>query len=188
MQLITKINYLEAMVEYSHLFEISSPPSIMKEKDLSFVVREEISQGGTLLVGDLIVKKRSTNILEAHPFPEWVVQLYNPGINPGKLFLILPKFSTKQVKRFNRKSLALRFDKIKDALSDLTAVDFLVIEYVPGLCVKIPPNIPHEFVSITTNEQKNPYCQVFEPNYLPLSELLKFDVTKFFTLGFELKI
>ena len=188
MQIITESEYQEAASSYAHLFEISTPPAMMVEKDLSWLVRDEVTQGGTLMLGDLLVVKHSTKVVETHPFPEWVIQLHRIGKKSGKVYAIIPKLTPKQIKRFNRKDPFRRNEKTIESLTALSHEDFLAIEYQEGICIKIPANVPHEFISVVGEGEDNPYCQVFEPNFAPMADLVKFDVTKFYDLDFEVHL
>ncbi len=188
MKIITESDYQDAASLYAHLFEISTPPALMHEKDLSWLVRDEVTQGGTLMVGDLLVKKHDTKVVETHPFPEWVIQLHLPGVKSGKVYAIIPNLSSKQIKRLNRKDPSRRKEKTSENLKALSLDDFLAIEYVEGVCIKIPANVPHEFISLVGEGEEIPYCQVFEPNFAPMADLVKFDVTNFYDLEINLQV
>ena len=104
------------------------------------------------------------------------------------MFVIMPKFSIKQLKRLNRKSVEVRVEKTKDMLENLSVDDFIAIEYVEGISIKINANVPHEFVSIVNEGEVIPYCQVFEPDFTHIAETLKINPTVFFDLKEILKI
>jgi len=140
------------------------------------------------MLGDLLVYKQETTVLETHPFPEWVIQLHQVGKKSGKVFVILPKFSVKQIKRLNRKSVEVRIEKTKEMLENLSVDDFFAIEYIEGISIKINANVPHEFISIVDEGEVVPYCQVFEPDFSHISETLKINPTAFFNLKDNLKL
>ncbi len=159
----------------------------MLENKISFTVRDGVEHLGFLMLGDLLVYKHETSVLEAHPFPEWVIQLHQVGKKSGKVFVILPKFSSKQIKRLNRKSVEIRVEKTKEMLENLSMDDFIAIEYTVGISIKINANVPHEFISIVNEGESIPYCQVFEPNFSHIAETLKINPTAFFELKEILK-
>ncbi len=186
MNIITEKDYNEAGNNYSHLFDIGMPSTEMVEKDLGWVVRDEVNFGGPMMIGDLRVQKHKTNVLETHPFPEWVIQMHQIGTNSGKVYAIMPNFSIKQMKRLNRKKISARAEKTKQFLKELSQEDYLAIEYKEGISIKINANVPHEFISVVGSDEATPYCQVFEPNLFPLSQKINFDVTTFYTLDYEI--
>lgn len=188
MQIITETQYEQTQKEFEHLFDIGVPPSTMLEKKISFTIRDGIEHIGFLMLGDLLVFKHETTVLEAHPFPEWVIQLHQIGKKSGKVYAIIPKFTTKQLKRLNRKSLTVRIEKTKELLEELTSDDYIAIEYVEGISIKIKANVPHEFISIVKEGESIPYCQVFEPNFTPIGEMLKINPTAFFDLKETLNV
>jgi len=187
MQIITEDQYEQAQMEYNHLIDIGFPPANMFENKISFTIRDRIEHVGFLMLGDLLVYKHETSVLEAHPFPEWVIQLHQVGKKSGKVFVILPKFSIKQMKRLNRKSVEARVEKTKEMLENLSVDDFIAIEYVEGISIKINANVPHEFISIVNEGEAVPYCQVFEPDFSHITETLKINPTAFFDLKNILK-
>ena len=180
MKIIREKEYFEARDKYAHLFDIGMPSQEMVEKDLGWIVREEVNYGGAMMVGDLMVQKHKTNVLETHPFPEWVVQLHQMGKNSGKVYALIPNFSSKQMKRLTRKKISERTEYTKQFLKELPPDDYLAIEYLEGISIKIGSNVPHEFISVVNSEEAIPYCQVFEPNLFPLSQMLNFDVDRDF--------
>ena len=188
MQIINETQYEQTQKEYNHLIDIGFPPANMLENKISFTVRDGIEHVGFLMLGDLLVYKHETTVLEAHPFPEWVIQLHQVGKKSGKVFVIMPKFSIKQLKRLNRKSVEVRVEKTKEMLENLSVDDFIAIEYVEGISIKIKANVPHEFVSVVNESEVVPYCQVFEPNFSHIAETLKINPTAFFDLKEILKI
>ena len=116
MQIINENHYEQAQNDYNHLIDIGFPPANMLENKISFTIRDGIEHLGFLMLGDLLVYKHETSVLEAHPFPEWVIQLHQVGKKSGKVFVILPKFSPKQIKILNRKSVEVRVEKTKEML------------------------------------------------------------------------
>ena len=187
MQIITKNQYEQAQKDYNHLIDICFPPANMLENKISFTIRDRIEHVGFLMLGDLLVYKHETTVLEAHPFPEWVIQLHQVGKKSGKVFVILPKFSIKHLKRLNRKSAEVRVGKTKEMLENLSVDEFIAIEYVEGISIKINANVPHEFLSIVNEGEVVPYCQVFEPDFSHIAEALKINPTAFFDLKNILK-
>ena len=187
MQIVTENQYEQAQKEYNHLIDIGFPPANMLENKISFTIRDGIEHVGFLMLGDLLVYKRETTVLEAHPFPEWVIQLHQVGKKSGKVFVLLPKFSIKQLKSLNRKSVEVRIEKTKEMLGNLSEDDFIAIEYVEGISIKINANVPHEFLSIVNEREVVPYCQVFEPDFSHIAESLKINPTAFFDLKDRLK-
>ncbi|QEE17937.1 hypothetical protein DSAG12_03775 [Promethearchaeum syntrophicum] len=188
MQIITENQYEQTQKEFNHLIDIGIPPANMLENKISFTVRDGIEHVGFLMLGDLLVFKHETSVLEAHPFPEWVIQLHQIAKKSGKVFVILPKFSIKQMKRLNRNSVDLRIEKTKEMLEKLNVEDFIAIEYIEGISIKINANVPHEFISIVGEGEVVPYCQVFEPDFSHISETLKINSTSFFDLKDNLKL
>ena len=188
MQIITEKEYDQAQKEYDHLIDIGFPPSNMLENKISFTVRDGIEHVGYLMLGDLLVFKHETSNLEAHPFPEWVIQLHQMSKKSGKVYAIIPKLSQKQIKRLNRKSVEIRVEKTKEMLENLTMDDFIAIEYIEGISIKIKANVPHEFISVVNDGEVVPYCQVFEPNFSHIAETLKINPTAFFELNDVIKI
>ena len=188
MQIITENQYEQTQMEYNHLIDIGFPPANMLENKISFTIRDGIEHVGFLILGDLLVYKHETSVLEAHPFPEWVIQLHQVGKKSGKVFAIIPKFSVKQIKRLNRKSVEVRIEKTKEILENLSMDDYIAIEYMKGISIKINANVPHEFISVVNEGEAVPYCQVFEPNFSYIAETLKINPTTFFDLKDILKI
>lgn len=188
MQIITENQYEQAQKDYDHLIDIGFPPANMLENKISFTIRDGIEHVGFLMLGDLLVYKHETSVLEAHPFPEWVIQLHHVGKKSGKVYAIIPKFSSKQIKRLNRKSVEVRVEKTKEMLENLSVDDYIAIEYVEGISIKVKANVPHEFISIVNEGEVVPYCQVFEPNFSHIAETLKINPTAFFDLNDILKI
>ena len=187
MRIITSNEYKQAQQEFGHLFDICQPSPEMVKKDLDWVVRDGFSQAGTLLLGDLRVKKHESNVMEIHPFPEWVVQIKQFGKISGKVYVIIPKLTEKDLKKIARRDWAKRIERVQKVLDGLTSDDFLAIEYEVGIDIKIPANVPHDFISMVGEGEITPYCNVFEPNFMGIAEVLKV-TTPYFTLKDTLKI
>jgi hypothetical protein len=185
MQIIHENEYERAQIKFGHLFDICSPKPEMIEKNMDWIVRDGFSQFGTLAVGDLRVIKHTTSVLEIHPFPEWVVQCYVPGKKSGKVYALIPILLEKDVRKIERTPWAQRIDIIQKLLDPLIEKDFLAIEYVIGIDIKIPANIPHDFISIVDQGEEIPYCQVFEPNINGIVEKLRIE-SPFFKLRNEI--
>ncbi len=160
----------------------------MRDEDMDWLVRDTFTNAGTLMVGDLRVIKKNTNILEVHPFPEWVVQLYQLEKPSGTTYAILPHFTEKDVECLKHLKWEKRVEKIRNLIDMQSEEDFIAIEYKDGVSIKIPENIPHEFISVFNEEENCPYCQVFEPNMEEICNIFHYTPTEFFNLNFELKI
>ena len=186
MKLIREAEYAEAQEKYGHLFDICTPKPEMLEKDLEWLVRDGFDPMGTLMVGDLRVKKHETTIVEIHPFPEWVVQMRLPQQKSGKVYALVPELSQKDLEKLARREWNKRIEKLQDMLDGLTPENYFAIEYQEGISIKIPANVPHEFLSVVASDEKTPYCQVFEPNFKAVGETLKID-TPYFNLKYTLK-
>ena len=187
MKYILETEYLEANEQYKHLFEISTPPINMIKKKLHWQVRDDYKVGGTLMVGDLLVTKTNTKVLESHPFPEWVVQIYQPGVKSRTTYCVIPNLTPEFMEKVH-KQLDFKEELIQERLEKLTNEDYLIIEYRDGVCIKIPPFVPHEFITIDDNELRKPYCQVFEPDLAEQSIAFGFDLTSFYLIPIELSV
>ena len=66
---------------------------------------------------------------------------------------------------------------------DLSEKIRVEIEYKDGVSIKIPENIPHEFISVFNEEENCPYCQVFEPNMEEICNIFHYTPTEFFNLN-----
>jgi hypothetical protein len=187
MQIVTPEQYGEIQKDNEHLFDICMPTAQMIENDLEWFVRDGFDQAGTLLLGDLRVKKTSTKAVEIHPFPEWVIQMHLPGKKSGKVYVIIPKITQKLLKKIERRPWEKRLVKIQETLDTLTPDDYLAIEYVEGISIKVPANVPHDFIGVIKEGEEVPYCQVFEPNFSHIGELFKIN-TPYFDLKEELKV
>jgi hypothetical protein len=188
MQIIHEEEYTQAQIDYGHLFDICQPKSEMVDKHMDWFVRDGFDKVGTLMVGDLMVVKHETKNLETHPFPEWVVQLHQPGQISGKVYAIVPAWEEKDVHKFETWDWAKRVKKTQEMLDGATEDTFLAVEYIPGIDVKICANVPHEFLSVIGDDQSTPYCQVFEPNISKVCEMLRMEPTAYYNLKVALKI
>lgn len=165
--------------EWGHLYEVQAPPPDHK----NWRVREVFTQGGHLLVGDLLLDEQEARFLEVHPFPEWVVQVYQPGKRPGGAYAILPKLERKVVaRRLPRKPWAKRVATLNKMLGRLSPAEFFAIQYEVGTNIKIPANVPHYFLAKCASGEDLPYMQVFEPSLPILDEGLKI-TTPYFDVG-----
>ena len=176
--------YLQNKEEYTHLFEICMQPS----EDIIWQTHDEFSHAGTLFMGDLNLKEQITENFEIHPFPEWVIKIFQFQKNPGKAYAVFPKLPKKFIqKTLPRKNFATRIEKIQSKINALTSADIIAVEYVDGLCIKVPENVPHYFLSVIKDGEDIPYLQVFEPRIDLIKSHLGFD-TPYFKLPFPLKI
>jgi len=140
------------------------------------------------MVGDLRVLKDKTSVLEIHPFPEWVVQIFQYGIETGDTFAIVPNFPKKEVDDMRDLPWSLRVEKIEALLNDLELSEYLAVKYQDGVCLKVPANIPHEFIRIADKNENVPYCQVFEPDFKSIGEVFQIQPTMFFEIKETLSI
>jgi len=178
--------YLEDSNAYSHLFEVQLPPDDIKQ----WKIRYNYDMG-TPLIGDLLLDIEEENMLEIHPFPEWVVHLRSNEIVKSKPYLIVPNFSKKNVKKINRKSIEEKIVIIQNEIENLQIDDLIAFEYELGINVLVPAFIPHFFISSKINKEKGekaPYLQVFEPKLDILTKNLKIKTTYFFKLPFSVRI
>jgi len=187
MEKITENRYLEIQSKWGHLFEIAQPNPEMIEKNIDWSVKDGYDIAGSLLVGDLRVIKNETNVLETHPFPEWVIQMYQVGRLSGKVYAIIPKISKSQLKELNLTDYAARIKRTQKILDDLQEIDYFAIEYKIGINIKIPANVPHEFISLVSSNETVPYCQVFEPNMENIMKTFQIEPA-FYNLKRNLKI
>ncbi len=169
--------------EFSHLFEISTlPAAFVENQALDWRVRDGYSNAGTLLVGDLRVMKSSTAIVEIHPFPEWLVEILQPGQQVGKAYAIVPNWSIERLERIKSKAWEEKLSCIEKHLQETSADEWLAITYQPGVCIKIPAYVPHEFLAVVKEGEIHPYLQCFEPNFEFLSESLGINPTALFSV------
>lgn len=187
MDKISENRYNETQAKWGHLFEIAQPNPEMIEKNLDWSIKDGYDVAGTLLVGDLWVIKNDTNVLETHPFPEWVIQIYQLGRKSGKVYAILPKITESQLNELNLTDYTIRVKNTQKILEGLQEEDFFAIEYHIGMDIKIPANVPHEFISVVSLEEYVPYCQVFEPNMEKIMNSLRMEPA-FYKLQFRLKM
>jgi hypothetical protein len=187
MQIIHETEYIQAQKTYGHLFDICQPKLEMIEKKIDWWVRDAFDKLGTLMVGDLIVLKHESDMMEIHPFPEWVVQMHMVGKTSGKTYAIVPAFEEKDIRKLEMRDWEKRIKKTQEMLDPLTEKDFIAIEYKEGISIKIPPNVPHDFISVVKIGENDPYCQVFEPNFASVVEIFKIS-TPYFNLKMKLKI
>jgi hypothetical protein len=188
MQIIHEAEYSQAQSDYSHLFDICQPKAEMLEKKMDWLVRDGFDKVGTLMLGDLIVSKHETKNLETHSFPEWVIQIYQPGQSSGKVYAIVPAWEEKDVRKFETWEWTKRVKKTQELLDNATEDSFLAIEYAIGINIKICANVPHEFISVVGENEINPYCQVFEPNFAKICEVLKMEPTAYYNLKLSLTL
>lgn len=177
--------YLEDEEKYVHLFEIQYPPQNLK----NFRPRYNFEQGGTFLVGDLVLDLQEEEYLESHPFPEWVVQLISKSGSSGKAYFITLNLEVNFISRLNKMNYEKRVKKIDEKVALITQEEVFAFEYQIGINIKVPANIPHAFIS-KYNSNKNevpPYLQVFEPNLRIFNETLKLK-TPYYKLPFKIKV
>ena len=178
-------DYIKDFESYRHLFEIQLPPTDL----LNFRPKHNFEQGGTLLVGDLVLNTEEEEYLESHPFPEWVVQLISSAEPSGKAYLIVPDFEGRFIFRLDKMNYEKRIKKIEEKIGALSIDDLIAVEYKIGMNIRVPENVPHTFISKINNEirENPPYLQVFEPNLKVFHEVLKFK-TPYYKLPFKIKI
>lgn len=187
MQIIHESEYTQSQQTYGHLFDICQPKPEMIEKKMDWWVRDGYDKLGTLMVGDLIVLKHETNVMEIHPFPEWVVQMHLVGKSSGKTYAIVPTLEEKDIRKLEMRDWEKRIKKVQEMLDSLSEKNFIAIEYKDGISIKIPANVPHDFISVVNSNESDPYCQVFEPNFMHVAEIFKIN-TPYFNLKMNLKI
>ena len=178
-------DYIKESEKYIHLFEIQLPPTDLQ----NFRPKYNFEQGGTLLVGDLVLNIEVEEYLESHPFPEWVVQLVSSKGQSGKAYLIVPDLEVRFISRLNKLNYEKRIKKIEEIVGSLSLDDLIAVEYKIGMNIRVPENVPHTFIGKINNakNEKPPYLQVFEPNLKVFNELLKFK-TPYYKLPFKIKI
>ncbi|MCP4760630.1 MAG: hypothetical protein GY870_02540 [archaeon] len=187
MKIIREEDYIKAQEEYSHLFEIGILKKEMIENNIDWMIRDGYNNAGTLMLGDLYLKKFETNELEIHPFPEWVILMHQPMKKSGKAYVIVPNVSEKDISRLIKREWGKRIEKIQKMLDGLTSENYIAVEYVEGISIKIPENVPHDFISVVKEGEVIPYLQVFEPNWEGIGKALKI-TTPYFTIKNSLKI
>jgi len=183
-KIIDVFEYLSNLEEYTHLFEISQQPPT----SITWQTHDEFSHAGTLFVGDLNLHEQFTENLEIHPFPEWVIKIYQPNKKPGKAYAIFPLFPKNLIeKTLPRKNFSNRMNRIQEEIDSLTPNEIIAVEYIDGMCIKVPENVPHYFLSVIQENQDIPFLQVFEPRIDYIKSYLGFD-TPYFKLPFKLKV
>ncbi len=183
-KIITVDEYLSHVEEYQHLFEICQQPS----DDITWQTHDEFAYAGTLYLGDLNLHEQETENIEIHPFPEWVIKIFQPNKKPGKAYALFPLLPKKFIQNtLPRKNFATRILKIQEKISSLSADEIVAVEYQDGVCIKIPENVPHYFLSVIENDENVPYLQVFEPRIDFIKSHMGFD-TPYFQLPFKLKV
>lgn len=177
-------DYLNNIEDYGHLFEISQQPP----DSVTWQTHDEFTYAGTLFLGDLNLKEQETENFEIHPFPEWVIKIFQPNKRPGKSYAIFPLLPKKFVqKTLLRTNFASRIQKIQLKIDSLTPEDIIAVEYVEGMCIKVPENVPHYFLSVIKEGENIPFLQVFEPRIDYIKSHLGFE-TPYFHLPFKLKV
>lgn len=149
----------------SHLVEYQAAPTDLPQQYENFRVRETFPVG-TLLCGDLVINEESTMQLEMHPFPEWVVQLQRLETPMASLqgHCIALDMTAKELKKLGRKDWKDRKELVRDLVKQCTGDKLVAFSMAPGICLKVPANVPHYFVSVKNDgTAAYPYCQVFEP-------------------------
>jgi hypothetical protein len=182
--ILTIDKYVSDPTRYNHLFEIATQPN----PNIIWQVRDEFNSAGTLMVGDLNLSETETNQLEIHPFPEWVIKIFQPGKKPTLAYALVPNLNKKQIEELNSLNISERIIRINKFLGDLTSKDIIAVEYHDGMCLKIPRNVPHYFISKIESNQDIPYLQVFEPRIDFIKDFLGYESTIYFHLQFRLKI
>ncbi|MBN2157197.1 MAG: hypothetical protein JW776_14225 [Candidatus Lokiarchaeota archaeon] len=176
--------YISHKDKFHHLFEISQQPP----ETITWQTHDEFSVAGTLFLGDLNLHEQITEYFEVHPFPEWVIKICQPLKHPGKSYAIFPILPKKFIqKTLPRKNFAARIQIIQQKLDEITPRDIVAVEYVDGMCIKVPENVPHYFLSVIKEGEDVPFLQVFEPRIDYLKSHMGFD-TPYFKLPFQLKI
>ncbi|MGV9172026.1 MAG: hypothetical protein ACOC44_16600 [Promethearchaeia archaeon] len=190
LQKITKIfqveDYTKDPKKFSHLFEVQFPP-----EDINLFKPRTNFTMGTPLVGDLYLDLEQEDLLEIHPFPEWVVQLYYPANVQSKPYLIVPNFSRAFIRKMNRKAFDQKIQMIGKEIKGLEIHDLFAFEYKVGVNIKVHAFIPHFFISSKidkSNEEKPPYLQVFEPEMSALTKNLKIKTTYLFKLPWKVSL
>ena len=137
--------YLSNKADFEHLFEICQQPP----DSITWQTHDEFRYAGTLFLGDLNLKEQETENFEIHPFPEWVIKIYQPLKKPGKAYAIFPIIPKKFIqKTLPRKNFAIRIEKIQETLDALNPDNIIAVEYSDGMCIKVLENVPHYFLSV----------------------------------------
>ncbi len=179
-------DYVRNEEKYEHIFEVQLPP-----KNINLFKPRFNFEMGTPLVGDLLLDLEQENMLEIHPFPEWVVQLKSRDKVNSKAYLIVPNFPRSFIKKLSRKPIGQKINLIQQEVDKTTIEDLLAFEYEVGINVLVPAFTPHFFISSKINKEAGdspPYLQVFEPNLENLTRILRIKTTYFFKLPFNVMI
>ena len=179
-------DYIKNTKEFIHIFEVQMPPD---EINL-WKIRYNYDMG-TPLLGDLLLDLEKENMLETHPFPEWVVYLKSVGNFSSKPYLIVPNFPKNLIKKIARKTVDEKINVIQNEIDTITIDDLIAFEYEIGINILVPAFIPHFFISSRINKdagERPPYLQVFEPKLDVLTRNLKIKTSYFFKLPFTLII
>lgn len=183
-KIITIHEYLDHAEEYQHLFEICLQPP----DNITWQTHDEFVFAGTVFLGDLNLHEQETENIEIHPFPEWVIKIFQPNKKPGKAYAIFPLLPKKFIQNtLPRKNFSTRIQKIQEKINSLTADEIVAVEYQDGVCIKVPENVPHYFLSVVEKGEDVPYLQVFEPRIDFIKSHMGFD-TPYFQLPFKLKV
>lgn len=186
-KIITANEYSTTNKTYGHLIEVNLPSEKMVEKNQDWMVRESFLPFGPLLVGDLRVIKNDTNVFEIHPFPEWVVQIYLPNKKVGSVYALVPNWTVEYIQELGEMIWSDRLIEIQTRLRILKIEQIIAVKYEVGTSIKIPANVPHEFISVVHPGEEIPYCQVFEPNDSGIVKTFKITMPVF-QLPFSVKI
>jgi hypothetical protein len=179
LKIITEREFSSMNSKYVHLFDVNLPSQDMVDENKDWVIRESFLPFGPLMVGDLRVIKPSTDVFEIHPFPEWVVQIYMPQKKPGSVYALVPDWDSDIIGQFAKKVWGERLLDIQNQLNRLTLDDVIAIKYEVGTSIKIPANVPHEFISVVNPGEDIPFCQVFEPNDAGIVQAFKITMPVF---------
>lgn len=134
------------------------------------------------------LSETETPYLEVHPFPEWVIKIFQPLKKPGKAYALIPLLEKKFIEKIlGRKNFSARIEKIQTKISEIKPEEIIAVEYCDGMCIKIPPNVPHYFISAIQEGEDVPFMEVFEPKIDFLKLGMGFD-TPYFNLPFKLCI
>ncbi len=188
MKIIRPNHYEKANREYPHLFNIGTVPNEMEKDNIDWLVRDKFDAAGTFMLGDLRVVKTQMKVMEIHPFPEWVVQIFQPLKDSNNTYLIIPNIDQNQFIRAKKKSWEERTAFFLNFLFALNHGDYIAIEYRDGVSIKVPANVPHDFIYKENGKKSVPYCQVFEPDFEKIGKLYQISPTHIFKLGYSLKI
>ncbi|MFO8017680.1 MAG: hypothetical protein R6U96_03535 [Promethearchaeia archaeon] len=189
-QKIAKIIHIEEYIDeptkFSHLFEVQLPP----EKINLWKPRRNFNMG-TPLIGDLYLDLEEEDMLEIHPFPEWVVQLYYPANQKSIPYLVVPNLPKAKIRKLRRKSIDQKIDIIDQEIKHIKIENLIAFEYKVGINIMVRAFIPHFFISSHIDKEKGenpPYLQVFEPELSALTENLEIKTSYFFRLPYKVYI